>query len=218
MRLWRYLVVIGLGALLTLSVPGTASAHEVREVLGGKYRIVVGFLNEPVFAGDKSGLDLRVTDNPATTSGAEPDYTGIEGLESTLQAEVIYGDQKLALPLEPRWRDPGAYASYFYPMAVGDYSFHIWGTINGEQVDETFTSGPETFGPVQERIEFPKQAASASSAAGIITDAPGRTGTIATGLIAGFGLGAVSLWFATRLRLRPRRMLHAAGVRASAGD
>lgn len=216
MRLWRYLAVTGLSALLMLLVPGTASAHEVREVLGGKYRIVVGFLNEPVFVGDKSGLDLRVTDNPATTPGTEPVYTGIEGLESTLQAEVIYGDQKLALPLEPRWRDPGAYASYFYPMAVGDYSFHIWGTINGEQVDETFTSGPETFGPVEERIEFPKQAASVSSVAGSITSKADRTGSFAAGVIAGIGLGAVGLWRVTRMR--PRRMLQAAGVRASAGD
>ncbi|GIW04019.1 MAG: hypothetical protein KatS3mg059_0639 [Thermomicrobiales bacterium] len=133
-----------------------------------------------------------------------------------MQAEVIYGDQKMALPLEPRWRDPGAYASYFYPMAAGDYSFHIWGTINGEQVDETFTSGPETFGPVEERIEFPKQAASANSVAGSISGETDRTGSFAAGLIAGIGLGAIGLWRV--MRMRPRRMLHAAGVRAGAGD
>jgi hypothetical protein len=216
MRVWRTVVMIGLIALLASLMPSVASAHEGREVAGGKYRMIVGFLNEPVFAGDKSGLELRVTDNPPAPEGSEPQYTGIEGLETTLQAEVIYGDQKLALPLEPAWRDPGAYESYFYPMAVGDYSFHIWGTINGDQVDETFTSGPETFGPVQERIEFPKQAASASGVAGSITGESSGAGGAVGGLIAGIGLGVAGVWLA--IRLRPRRAPRLAGARASAGD
>jgi len=208
--------MIGLGALLAMLMPSVASAHEGREVAGGKYRMIAGFLNEPVFAGDKSGLDLRVTDNPPAQGSGEPQYTGIEGLEATLQAEVIYGDQKLALPLEPVWREPGAYASYFYPMAVGDYSFHIWGTINGEQIDETFTSGPETFGPVQERIEFPKQAASASGAAAMMTSESNSTGSAVGSLIAGIGVGAAGVWLSTRLRAR--RAFRIAGAGASAGD
>ncbi len=216
MRSWQYVAMIGLGALLVSLMPSIASAHERREVAGGKYRMIVGFLNEPVFAGDKSGLELRVTDNPPAQGSGEPQYRGIEGLETTLQAEVIYGDQKLALPLEPMWRDPGAYASYFYPMAVGDYSFHIWGTINGEQIDETFTSGPETFGPVEERIEFPKQAASASGVAGSITSDSSSTGSVLGGLLAGIGLGAAGVWLSTRLRRR--RAFRLIGARASAGD
>lgn len=216
MRGWRHAVMIGLGALLAMLMPTAVLAHEGREVAGGKYRMIVGFLNEPVFAGDKSGLELRVTDNPPAQGSGEPQYTGIEGLETTLQAEVIYGDQKLALPLEPAWRDPGAYVSYFYPTAVGDYSFHIWGTINGEQIDETFTSGPETFGPVQERIEFPKQAASASGVAGSITSESNSVGSAVGSLIAGISLGAAGVWLATRLRARHAFRIAGAGV--SAGD
>lgn len=47
------------GAALTLLVGiGVAAAHEQRDV--GDYTFTVGFLEEPVFTGQKSGLDLRV--------------------------------------------------------------------------------------------------------------------------------------------------------------
>lgn len=57
---------------------GAAAAHESRRV--GEFTMVVGFLDEPVFSGQKSGLDLRVSRGDAP----------IEGLEETLQAEVIF--------------------------------------------------------------------------------------------------------------------------------
>ena len=37
-------------------------AHETRTIADGQYQIVVGFMNEPVFAGDKSGLEFWVTE------------------------------------------------------------------------------------------------------------------------------------------------------------
>ena len=46
-----------LGVALTMLVGvGTALAHEDREV--GENTFVVGFLDEPVYAGQKSGLEL----------------------------------------------------------------------------------------------------------------------------------------------------------------
>ncbi|MGI9255143.1 MAG: hypothetical protein ACR2J8_15480, partial [Thermomicrobiales bacterium] len=44
--------------------PFAADAHGTRKVGDGKYEMVVGFIGEPVFAGDKSGLDLAVTYAP----------------------------------------------------------------------------------------------------------------------------------------------------------
>jgi len=199
------IAIAALVAALTLA-PGTAEAHETREILGGKYRVVVGFLNEPVFVGDKSGLDLRITDNPPATDGAEPERTGIEGLEATLKAEGIYGDQRMELPLEPVFRQPGAYASYFYPAATGDYTFRIYGTINGEEVDESFTSGPETFGPVEERIEFPAPSASTNAMASTIEDDGLAPNGLLAGLGAGIVLGAAGVWMVMRQR-SPRRSL-----------
>src|SRR3954447_15395032 len=158
--------VASAGLMLAGSVLGVA-AHEHREV--GNYEFVVGFISEPAISEELNGLSLRVTQAQApdavatpvgddATPAAEPVQVGVEGLESTLQAEVIYGDQKMTLTLSPAWKDPGAYQSWFIPMQPGDYSFHIWGEINGQQVDETFTSSPDGFDSVQDRstLQFPK--------------------------------------------------------------
>jgi hypothetical protein len=145
-------------ALLVVS-PISVGAHEHREI--GEYTLVVGFINEPAVSGELNGLSLTV--HQASTSATpvaegEDEGTPVEGLESTLQAEVILGDQKMPLTLSTVWKTPGAYESWFIPTAPGDYSFHIWGTINGTQIDETFTAGPDTFSTVTDRstIEFPK--------------------------------------------------------------
>ena len=137
-----------LGAVLTLLVSiGVASAHEQRDV--GDYTFTVGFLEEPVFTGQKSGLDLRVA------QGDQP----VEGLETTLRAEVTFNGQTRDLEVTPVFGQPGAYRSVFFPTAAGPYSFHITGDVEGTAVDETFTSGPDTFSEVQDVAggQFPIQ-------------------------------------------------------------
>ena len=185
--------VAGVGVLAAFAALGSlsgASAHETRVVGDGQFEVVVGFVDEPAFQGEKNGLSLEVSRVEATDASpaaeAEDGHSGgagVEGLELTLQAEVIYGDQRMTLTLEPVWQSPGAYAGYFFPMAAGDYSFHIFGTVEGVQIDETFTSGPETFSAIQERapLEVPKQSASSAPALGL---------TAGIG-IAGLAIGAV---------------------------
>jgi hypothetical protein len=137
-----------LGAVLTLLVGiGAAAAHEQRDV--GDYTFTVGFLEEPVFTGQKSGLDLRVA------QGDQP----VEGLEETLQAEVTFSGQSRDLEISPVFGQPGAYRSVFFPTAAGPYSFHITGDVGGTPVDETFSSGPDTFGEVEDVAggQFPVQ-------------------------------------------------------------
>ena len=154
---------LALSTVLMLAAPLVAEAHETRAIADGKYQIVVGFMNEPVFAGDKSGLEFWVTEAVAATPGAgdeEAEGAPVEGLEETLQAEVIYEDQTMALPLTAKWDEPGGYYSVFFPTASeGDYSFRIYGAIDGTDIDETFTSGPETFGPVEDPtpLRFPRE-------------------------------------------------------------
>lgn len=54
---------LALGLLLAGTIaPGTASAHERRDLAGGKYQAVVGFLVEPAYEGEPNGLDLTVRD------------------------------------------------------------------------------------------------------------------------------------------------------------
>src|SRR5215212_4486057 len=95
-----------------LATPVGVEAHETRSVADGHYQIVVGLIDEPVFAGDKSGLEFFVTDlsTTATPVAGEQAAEGaaVEGLEETLKAEVIFGDQTMELPLKARYNTPGA--------------------------------------------------------------------------------------------------------------
>ena len=143
----RRLAAATTALLLFLAAAPAALAHETREVAG--YEFVVGFIGEPVFAGQKSGLELMVSRNN------QP----VERLEETLKAEVIYRDRRMELPLTPRFGERGWYQSVFFPTAAGPYTFHIFGTVQGAQVDETFTSSPEGFDEVKEATsgQFPVQ-------------------------------------------------------------
>jgi hypothetical protein len=182
-----------LGVLLTLAVSGTALGHEVREV--GDYTFVVGFANEPVYTGQKSGLEFSVT------TGEQP----VEGLEETLQSEVTYGSDTQELPLSARFGEPGWYESVFFPTAAGQYTFHIFGEIEGVAVDESFTSGEDTFGDVADAasgqfpVVFPptgdvvRDAEAGAAAAGTSTLALVLGGV---GLVV--GLVALGLTFARR--------------------
>jgi hypothetical protein len=183
-----------LGVVLTTVVGvGTALAHEVREV--GDFTFVVGFLDEPVYTGQKSGLDLHVS------RGEEP----VEGLEETVTAEVIFGDDTRPLEISAAFGEPGAYRSVFFPTAAGPYTFHITGEIDGTPIDEEFTSGPDTFSEVQDATggQFPVQFPSTGD---VVRDAEAgaaaaTTATIAlvlggAGLLA--GLAALGLALARR--------------------
>jgi hypothetical protein len=141
----RLLGPASLACLLLVLFVTPALAHEEREVAG--YTVEVGLIGEPVYVGQESGLELFVTKGETPT----------EGLESTLKAEVIYGDNKRDLPITATFGEKGAYESVFIPTAAGKYTFHIFGTIEGNPVDESFTSSPDGFNEVQEATsgQFP---------------------------------------------------------------
>jgi hypothetical protein len=161
----RFLVSLCCAAVLGLLSLSGALAHEERQVANDQYTFVVGFFDEPAIVGEKNALILEVTkpsETPASPeAGTSEDHEGVpvEGLAETLAAEVIYGDQRMTLELRPLFGTPGSYVGYFFPMAEGDYSFRVFGDVEGNAIDETFTSGPETFSPVapREPLEFPKQ-------------------------------------------------------------
>lgn len=163
--------VVALAAAGQLASP-VAYAHEHRDV--GEYSLVVGFLEEPALVGEPNGLYLQVSRH---AEGAAPSEEGehadegeagtpVEGLESTLQAEVIVGGgaERMPLQLEPRFGQPGVYVAHFIPTRVGDYSFRIYGTIEGMEIDEQFDSGPETFSSVGDvtELQFPDEVPSAA--------------------------------------------------------
>lgn len=143
--------ILAMAALLVLA-PDITHAHEQRAVLDDQYTLTVGFLDVPAVAGELNGLSLRIEMGDGET--AEP----VLGLAETLEAEVLFGDQSMPLKLSSVFNDDGNYRSIFILRAEGDYTFHITGEIDGEAIDETFTSSPEGFDSVQPRepMEFPK--------------------------------------------------------------
>lgn len=136
----RLLMAAALTTVASLLFTGSALAHEEREVAG--YSMVVGMIQEPVFTGQKSGLELLVT------RGDQP----VTGLQDTLQAQATFQGQTRDLPLAGRFGEDGWYQSFFFPTAAGAYTFRIYGTIDGEAIDESFTAAAEGegFGEVRE--------------------------------------------------------------------
>jgi len=184
-----------LGAVLTMVVSiGTTLAHESRDI--ADITMVVGLLDEPVYSGQKSGLELEVTHHE------EP----VEGLEETLMAEVIFDDQTRALEISPRFGEPGAYSSVFFPTAAGPYTFHIWGEIDGEPIDETFSSGEDTFSEVQDVTggQFPVVLPAAGDTARDAEAGAAAAGTATLALVVG-GAGLLAGLVAVGLALARRR-------------
>jgi hypothetical protein len=157
-------VIAAMVALLAL--PLAAEAHETRPV--GKYEFVVGWSTEPPYEGENNGVDLRVR-IPGT-----PDPTPVEGVEKTLQVEVthIASGAKVTLPIETVFGTPGRYIAHIVPTLPGQYSFRFFGTVEGNQIDETFTSGEkfDNINPISD-IQFPEKVAQVREVQGVASDA-----------------------------------------------
>jgi hypothetical protein len=129
-----------------------ALAHEEREV--GSFHLAVGFGQEPAYAGQENSVQMILND-----ANDDP----VTDLGDTLRVEIGYQGQTMpALSMEPNFEvgefgTPGDYRAFFFPTRPGSYSFHFTGSIKGQQVDETFTSGPSTFSDVEDSsaVEFP---------------------------------------------------------------
>jgi len=135
-------------AFLLLATVVPAFAHQ--QVDFGPYHLEIGFIDEPVYVGDKSGLEFDVF------KGSDP----VAGLEQTLKAQVIYQGQTRDLDIQPETDDSdNFYRAYFIPTAAGPYTFHIYGTIEGMPFDNSYTSSPTGFDEVQDAApgEFPVQ-------------------------------------------------------------
>jgi hypothetical protein len=157
-------------ALVATWPAGTASAHEHRAV--GNYEFVVGWVNEPTLANEPNGLSLRITffENgvpEGESEETEAEGVPVEGAEETVQAEIIVGGgaETKELTLEPAFNDPGHYEGLAIPTLAGEYTFHISGSIDGFEFDETFNSGPNTFSSVEDpaTLQFPAVTAPAGS-------------------------------------------------------
>ena len=138
-HLTRYLTAVGVAvALFAVLVPTAALAHEKRAV--GKYTFLVGFVDEPTIQNQPNGADITV---------ADADGKPVEGAEKTLKVAVSYaGGPPKDLPIAASDETPGKYSASFIPTKAGSYSFIFSGTLNGDPINATFSSGPNTFDDV----------------------------------------------------------------------
>ncbi len=148
---WRWWV--GAAAMLAVffALGASGAAHERRQV--GNYVMRVGWTDEPTFAGTKNGVQLLLSD-----ASGKP----VTDLPEDLKVEVIFGSQKMGpLTLDAAFGKnfgrPGDFRAALIPTRPGNYTFHFIGSLNGQRIDQSFTSSDKTFDPVQEAaaIEFP---------------------------------------------------------------
>lgn len=212
-RIARFSIPAALLALALFLVPAGASAHDRRDLAGGKYQAVVGFLTEPAIQNQMNGIDLTITD--MSQKDASGKGTPVEGLEKTLKVEIAFGGgAKKEIPLAARFGAPGKYAGYFMPTEAGSYTFRIFGSINDAKIDERFESGPGRFNDVEplSSVQFPNQVAVPANLQQQLDSAKSGANTARTfgiaGLVVGIlGLGAAGL----ALTRRPARRDEAAG-------
>jgi hypothetical protein len=139
-----------------LALPMAASAHETQRV--ERFRLTIGWGDEPVFSGLKNSVEIDVAD----ASGAPVTDPG-----GSLAAEISFGSQRIVLPLQPAGDRPGKFRAWLVPTRPGSYSFHITGTLKGQAIDVTSTCSDRTFDCVTDasEIQFPAKDPSAGQLA-----------------------------------------------------
>jgi hypothetical protein len=143
LNFWNATTVFLLGvACLGFAPPAAAHEHDTFKIGDRQYVFTVGSLNEPVMVDKISGVDFRVALIPAT--GGHPDRHGeagtpVVGLDQTLKVELSAGNKKETLALDPVRNTPGSYAANFIPTVQTTYSYRIFGTIDNQSVDATFS-------------------------------------------------------------------------------
>ena len=137
-------LLLSMAVLIGLAGPALAHQRQLLQVGATDYLLVVGSLDEPVFTGDKSGVDLTVLvpDAAAPMDSRAEKAKPVEGLEKTLKVEVKAGPHARVFEFEPRFRAPGRYDAVFYPTVATTYTYRVFGTINGAPFDVTFACSP----------------------------------------------------------------------------
>ncbi len=116
--------------------------------------------NAVVMSGPLSSMTTMMSDEtPSATAETATTRVRVTGLASTLKVEVYHlpTDAAREMSLTEMFADPGHYVAEFVPTAPGDYSMRFFGSIDGNAIDETFYSGPNTFDTVvaSDAIQFP---------------------------------------------------------------
>ena len=142
-------------AILSLIIPGfigTAFGHTIDSV--DKYKLEIGWMNEPVVSGETNGIELFVSTLESGLELKEQKFkNGISGLEKSLKIQLLYKGEKITLSLSPDHNISGKYYAFVNPTISGFYQANILGNIGKTPV--SLSMHPPK---VDERsyIEFPE--------------------------------------------------------------
>ena len=175
------------GALLLL--PGSALAHERRTIAGGKYDVVVGWDVEPAYLNEKNGAAIRISE-----AGSDP-AVPVEGAAKTLKVQIRQGAQTKEFALRAVFGQAGYYVADIVPTRAGDYVLTFVGSINSDQVNETFDSADGKFDTVvaPTGLEFPIPLPDPVQTAASAQAAQGEAQTTRILAYAGIGVGILGL-------------------------
>jgi hypothetical protein len=192
--------------LLLILAAGPARAHEHRRV--GNVDMVVGWGSEPTYAGYLNAAEIALN-----VPGPSEDEEGPPISDAVLEVEVLFGDESSTtstgpLPMEEAFSEPGVFGADLIPTRPGTYTFHFTGTVAGQEVDEVFTSGEDTFSDVDvpADIQFPEKDPTAGELADSVQRLSTRSedaGGNSTALWIAIGSGVVAL-IALGIALRKR--------------
>ena len=112
-------------------------------------QLTIGWEEEPAFTGSKNAVSVAVAD---AKGAAVPDSGG-----GALSVEIVFGDERVVLPLHPVWGRPGEFRAWLIPTRPGTYSFHVTGKIKEQPVDVRSTCSEKTFDCVSDAstLHFP---------------------------------------------------------------
>jgi hypothetical protein len=188
-----WLATIATAAAICTSV----DAHERKTA--GQYHIVIGWADEPAFSGVKNAIEVDLTD------AAGKPVAALGG--GALSVEVIYGEQRVTLPLRPVLASPGKFQAWLTPTRSGTYTFHLSGTVHGTAIDVSSTCSDTTFACVDNAtdLQFPAKDPSASELADRVSrglpraeDAASTAGSARTIALASVALAVTALAVAVR--------------------
>ncbi len=148
--------MLAMGALMVMQA-APAGAHEHRVV--GDIVMVVGWGNEPTYAGYQNSAGVHLSE-----VGPSEDEEGPPISDADIQVEILFGDETSTtttgpLPMDEAFSEPGLFEADIIPTRPGTYTYHVTGTVAGQEIDEFFTSSEDTFSNVNvpADIQFPEQ-------------------------------------------------------------
>lgn len=137
-----------------------AYAHTV-DTIDNKYRIEIGWMNEPVVSGETNGIEFYfspITSCPenleSTKCGESQEFqNGVEGLKKTVKVKLLYKNSTITLPLSPDHNVAGKYYAFVNPTVAGFYQANMLGMI--EDTPISLSMHPPKVNE-REWIEFPE--------------------------------------------------------------